>query len=148
LSGDKVLVVRAEEGRLVESEVVEGGLTEVVKRVAAKALEEWNPETSDFIVLRDVRVVTLSLPIPGDLVDKLRPYGLRRSGRDTAEFDLVVYTISFDNMMVGGEEGGYIERKIYLIAPYINEDLRVELEKQAVDIVTPKEPPEGIEELD
>jgi len=143
----EVLVIRAEEGRVVESEVVEGELAGVVKKVAARALEEWNPELSDFIVLREVRVVTLKLPIPGQLVDKLRAFGLRRAGRDEAEFDLVIYTISFDNRVVSEEEGSYLEKKIYLIAPYVNEDLRTELESMAAEIVTPKQPPEGIEEL-
>ena len=143
----KVLVVRAEEGRVTESEVVEGELEEVVRRVAAKALEEWDPRVSDFIVIREVREVTLNLPIPGHLVDKLRPFGLRRKGSNEAAFDLVVYTISFDNRLVSEEEGSYIENKIYLIAPYIDDSLRAELEAQAAEIVTVKRPPEGIEEL-
>lgn len=147
-SDGKVLVIRAEEGKVVESEVVEGDLTRVVKDVAARALEEWDPATSDFIVLREVRVVTLNLPIPGDLVDKLRMFGLRKSGPNTAEFDITVYTISFDNILVSEEEGGYLERKIYLVVPYVDDNLRAEFEAMAADIVTPKEPPEGIEELE
>lgn len=144
----KVLVVRAEEGRVAESEVVEGELEDVVKKVASKALEEWDPRVSDFIVIKEVREVTLSLPVPGHLVDMLKPFGLRRKGSDEAAFDLVVYTISFDNRLVSEEEGSYIEKKIYLVTPYIDDDLRAELEAQAAEIVTVKKPPEGIEELE
>ncbi len=144
----KVLVIRAEEGRVTESEVVEGELEEVVKETVRKALEEWDPSRSDFIVLREVREVTLGLPIPGHLVDALRPFGLTRKGPNEASFYLPVYTISFDNRLVSEEEGSYEERKIYLIVPYIDDDLRAEFEAQAADIVTPKKPPEGIEELE
>jgi len=144
----KVLVIRAEEGKVTESSVVEGELEAVVKEVARKALEEWDPRVSDFIVIKEVREVTLGLPIPGKLVDILRPFGLRRKGSKEAAFDLVVYTISFDNRLVSEEEGSYIENKIYLIAPYINDDLRAELEAQAAGIVSPKQAPEGIEELE
>lgn len=141
----KTLIVRAESGRVVESSVVEEPLEEAAKRVAREALEEWNPATSEFVVLRDVEEVTIKLPIPGDLYDELRKYGLRKKGESEAAIDLPYYTISFDNQRIGDD---YIENKVYVIAPYINEDFKTWVEVLASSIVGEKEAPEGIEELD
>jgi Uncharacterized protein conserved in archaea len=59
----KVLVIRAERGKVVKDEVVEGELKDVVKSKALEALNEWSPETSDFIVLKDERELELPLPL-------------------------------------------------------------------------------------
>ena len=140
----KVLSVRAERGKVVESVVIDGDLAEVVKQRAQQALSEWDPRTSDFIVLKDYRELELPLPISPDLVDLLREVGELSRTKDKAIARFPVYTISFENTMVG--EDKYIEYKIYLIAPYINEDVKTELEAEAQDITTEKEPPAGIEE--
>ena len=140
----KVLSVRAERGKVVESVVVDGDLAEVVKQRAQQALSEWDPRTSDFIVLKDYRELELPLPISPDLVDLLREVGELSRTKDKAIARFPVYTISFENTMVS--EDKYVEYKIYLIAPYINEDVKTELEAEAQDITTEKEPPAGIEE--
>lgn len=141
----KVLVVRAERGKVVESTVVEGSLEDVAKDVAKEALVEWDPRVSEFVVLRDVEEVTIKLPIPGELVDELRKYGLRKKGESEAAIDLPYYTISFDNRRVGDD---YIEYKVYVIAPYINDDFKAWIEVLATSIVSEKQAPEGIEELE
>ena len=43
-------------------------------------------------------------------------------------------------------EDKYVEYKIFVIAPYINDDIKTELEAEAQDITTEKETPEGIRE--
>jgi len=146
MAGGRILIVRSEKGRIVESDVVEGRLTDVVKDTARRALEEWDPEMSDFVVLKDVKEVELELPIDPDLFDVLKEYGgLVRKG-SVALARLPVYTISFDNRMI--TEESYVENKIYLVTLYINDDLKAQMEVEATSITSEKEAPEGIEEIE
>lgn len=140
----KVIIIRSEMGKIISSEVTEGELDQIVKRKSEDAMKEWNPEISDFIVLRDVRELDLPLPLNPELVDILRNVGTLSRTSEKAIVRFPIYTISFENMMIG--EDNYVEHKIYLISPYINEDVKTELEKEAVEITTEKLAPEGIEE--
>ncbi len=140
----KVLTIRAERGRVVQDEVVDMDLRELVKRKAAEALSEWDPETSDFIVLKDEREVELPLPLKPELVDLFRSIGSLSRTKDKAIGRFPIYTISFENRMIS--EDKYVEYKIYMLAPYIDDDIKAELEAEAQDITTEKEAPGGIKE--
>ncbi len=140
----KVVVIRSERGRITEKSVVEGKIEDIVKDAARKALEEWDPANSDFIAIKDLREVELDLPLNPDLVDFLREYGSLHRVKDKAVVRIPTYTISFDNVMVS--EDRYIENKIYLIAPYINDDLTVDLESMAAEYTAEKTAAPGIEE--
>lgn len=140
----KVLSIRAERGRIVESTVLDGDLADIVKRKAEEALREWDPGTSDFIVLKDNRELELQLPLKPELVDLFRSVGSLSRTKDKAIGTFPVYTISFENRMISEDQ--YVEYKIYLLAPYINDDVKTELEAEAQDITTEKEAPEGIKE--
>ncbi|MGC8572458.1 MAG: DUF2286 domain-containing protein [Caldisphaera sp.] len=140
----KVIIIRSEMGKIISSELVEGELDQIIKKKSEDAMKEWNPEISDFIVLRDVRELELPLPLNPELVDILRNVGTLSRTSEKAIARFPIYTISFENMMIG--EDNYVEHKIYLISPYINEDIKTELEKEAVEITTEKVSPEGIEE--
>ncbi|MEB3806124.1 MAG: DUF2286 domain-containing protein [Desulfurococcales archaeon] len=142
----ETIVIRAEYGKVVESSVVEGDLYKVAKEEARQALEEWQPETSDFVIARDFREVEIKLPINPDLYDRLRDMGVplsRSGGKAYATIPIVL--ISFDSEMISEEE--YQEKKIYIIAPYIDEGFKLELEKEAATLTSPREAPEGISEL-
>jgi hypothetical protein len=41
-------------------------------------------------------------------------------------------------------EDSYVENKVYIIAPYVNEDLRILFETEAASITTQEAAPEGI----
>ncbi|MCS7107535.1 MAG: DUF2286 domain-containing protein [Acidilobaceae archaeon] len=141
-----LLIVRAERGKVVESQVSDGDLNSIVKAYVIKAAEEWDPARSDFIALRDEREVEV------DDVDVAALKELERAGgrwtRTRGSFKIVfpLYTISFDNAMLSEKE--YVENKIYLIAPYINEGLKEQLELEAAEITSPPDKAGGIRELD
>ncbi len=127
---DKILVIRAEDGKVVKTVVETGTIEDVVKKYAMNAMREWEPIYSDFIVLRDKYEVRLKLPLkPGqyELIAKYRP---ERSPDGYAVFNIPIYTISFDNFW---DQGTYKDRKMYLIAPYIDESVKEELEQAAAD---------------
>ena len=142
----KILVIRSEKGKVVESEIVEGALEDVVKDTARRALEEWDPGLSDFIILKDLREIELELPIDPKLFDILREYGGLAKKGNIAIARLPLYTISFDNRMI--TENNYIENKVYLVTLFINEDLKTQVEVEAASITSEKTVPEGIEELE
>ncbi|MDP8003355.1 MAG: DUF2286 domain-containing protein [Caldisphaera sp.] len=140
----KVLIIRAEKGSIISSEIKDGEIAKIVKNKSEDAMKEWNPELSDFIVLKDEREVDFPLPLKPELVDIMRNIGSLSRTSDKAIARFPIYTISFENMMIS--EDNYVEHKIYLIAPYINDDIKIELEKEATEITTEKTGPEGIEE--
>ncbi len=125
---DKVLVIRAEDGRVVQSVIEEGKIEDIVKNYARRALNEWEPIYSDFVVLRDKYEVRLKLPISPEQFEKFSKYGLERTPDGYAVFSITIYTISFDNFWI---EGSYQDRKMYLIAPYVDENIKKELEEAA-----------------
>jgi len=142
----KVLVIRSEEGKIVESRVVEGDFFQVVKDVTGEAYREWEPASSDFIVMRDFIEAEVDLPLDPQLFDFLREYGeLAKSGSGKASIVFPFFTISFDNRMVDQEN--FIDRKVYVVAPYVNDDIRAELEAEAVRTTAPRGSPSGIQEV-
>ena len=143
-----ILVIRAEEGRVVEKRIVEGDLVEVVKQVAREAFEEWDPAGSDFLVIRDFKEIDIPFEsVTPELFDVLRDYGITKKeveGELRASFTLPVYTISFENEMIGDEMS--LEKKIYMIVPHIMDEVDAIFEKLAADITSPQAVLEGIEE--
>ena len=127
---EKVLVVRAEEGRVVEEKVVEGDMASVVKDIVAKALKEWKPPESDFVVVRENYRVTVDLPLSSEEYERYSRYGLRRTSGGQAEFEIPVYLVSFANEWRGED---YRDRKIYLVAVYVDDKLRGEMASWAAE---------------
>ena len=127
---EKILVIRAEDGRVVRSVIEEGALEEIVRKYALAALKEWEPIYSDFIVLRDKYEVRLKLPIKPEQYELIAKYRPERSPDGYAVFNIPIYTISFDNFW---DNETYKDRKMYLIAPYIDDNVKAELEGAAAD---------------
>jgi hypothetical protein len=144
----KTLVVKAVRGGNVESELVEKRFSVVVKEVAAKALEEWNPLKSDFTAIRDDRDVEIDLPLDPKLYDLLKNLDLTKVSEDKAVFTLPVFVISYDSEWISTEE--YVDNKVYVVSIYVNDEIKELVEQVAKDLVS-KEPGEeeeleGIEE--
>lgn len=142
----KIAVIRAEEGRVVESFEFEGSLTDVVKDIAKQAMEEWDPGESDFFVMRDVREITVGAEIDDETLRELEEEGLARREDGQVKVLLQYYTISFDTELV--EDENYVDRKVYVIAPLVVPALKDELEAYAASLTSEKgQSPPGIKEL-
>jgi len=145
----KTLVVKAERGVGVESELVAERFSVVVKDIARKALEEWNPLKSDFTAIRDDRDVEIDLPLKDPkLYDLLKNLNLTKISEDKAVFTLPVYVISYDSEWIGTED--YVDNRVYIVSIYIDDETKRLVEQVAQDLVS-KEPGEeeeleGIEE--
>ncbi|HIQ02830.1 MAG TPA: DUF2286 domain-containing protein [Desulfurococcales archaeon] len=132
---DEVLIIHAEEGKVKESKIVKGEINSILKEIVKKTTELWDPDKSDFVVIRDKYEVSLKLPLTREQYEKYSKYNLRRTSDGYAVFDIPVYVVSYDNEWQGDD---YYDRRIYLISLYINEDVKRDLENWAIDSTTKK----------
>jgi hypothetical protein len=128
----KVVVIRADEGKITESKIVEDEIGKIVKEVTKKALEEWEPERSDLTVLHSKLELRYRKPLPPEVADAIFNLNLEYSfeGNDVI-VNLPVMVVSFDNRWL--DETKYEEKRIYVIAPYLDDDAVKQLEEYAKD---------------
>ena len=132
----KVLVIRADEGKLTSSEIIDGDYNAVAKEVIKRALEEWNPGESDLTAIRTKFELRYKLPIDPDLYDKIRDLNLElvREGNELI-VNLPVLTISFDNAWL---DDAYLDRRMYIVSIYLDDSAKQQLEEYAIEAT--KEP--------
>lgn len=132
----KVLVIRADEGKLTSSKIIDGDYNAVAKEVIKRALEEWNPGESDLTAIRTKLELRYKLPIDPDLYDKIRDLNLElaREGNELI-VNLPVLTISFDNAWL---DDAYLDRRMYIVSIYLDDSAKQQLEEYAIEAT--KEP--------
>ena len=115
---EECIIVHIEKNKVSKKEIVKGDLISVVKEYAKKLIDEWDPETSDFIILRDNYTITYKVPLKKEIADKVRKYGARRIG-DRVEVSLPVFEITNSNRWV---EGTFQADMFVVIMPYIDDE--------------------------
>jgi len=136
----KYLILRSELGKIVSSEDVEGELKQVIINVAQKAMNEWNELSSDFSIMKDTVEIMVQLPFTKEQYMVLRNY-VKEKGQKEAVVELPVYVISFDNEWT---ESDYFDRKVYVVAPYVDSKVNGEIEQYAMQLTNPEK--KGAEE--
>lgn len=136
ISAKKTLVLSVEGGSIVSSKIVEDELEEVVKKVVVEVLPKWSPKTSDLIAMKYEHEITLKLPLSKELYEVLSKYGLSRKSSSEVIARLPVYVISYENRWVGED---LIDEKVYVISPYINDEIKNDVELLAIDLTSPAE---------
>ncbi len=143
----KILVIESKNGKIIESQILEGDYFEIVKQIAQEALKKWSPDSSDFVAVRDVWDIELDETITESLKKRFEELKLivEEEGKKIAR--IPVYTISYDNRMLGTED--YMEKGIYMIVPFIDEQLKDIFETEAADLTAEKskEEPKGFIDL-
>lgn len=109
-------------------EVVEGSLKEAVRSVVLKALEAWNMEASDFMVMRDKYAATVKLPLTKEQYEEYSGYELRRVSSSEAEVRVPIYIVSFDNEWRGDD---YLDKEVFVVAPYVSDAQLEEMKELA-----------------
>ncbi len=71
------VVIYIENENIANKEIVKSSLTDTVKNYVKKLLDKWNPEESDFIVLKVPQTVSLDLPLSKELYRKVEKYGVK-----------------------------------------------------------------------
>jgi len=136
ISTKKTLVLSVESGNIVSSKIVEDELEEVVKKIVVEVLPKWSPKTSDLIAMKYEHEITLRLPLSKELYETLSKYGLSRKSSSEVIARLPVYVISYENRWVGED---LIDEKVYVISPYINDEIKNDVELLAIDLTSPAE---------
>lgn len=139
----RVLVIKSVMGKVESKDVVEGDIHEVVRQVTQKALSEWEPLSSDFVVVRDKYEVSLKLPLKPEEFERYKRFGLRRTPDGYAVFEVPVYLISYENEWRGSD---YVDRKVYLVSLYVNDEITGEMEEWAAEAT--RETPPAAEEIE
>ncbi len=141
----KVLVIESRNGRILESRIVEDDYFKVVKEVTREALEKWSPDRSDLVAVRDVWDIEVDETIGEELRKKFEELGLlvKEGSKEIAK--IPVYTISYDNKMFSPED--YAERGLYMVVPYIDEELKNIFEAEAADLTSERKEPKGFIDL-
>ncbi|MCS7139955.1 MAG: DUF2286 domain-containing protein [Candidatus Nezhaarchaeota archaeon] len=127
-SEEKSVLIHSDRGSIKRVIEIEGPLHEAVKKAAFEALQLWNPEASDFVVMRDNYVKTLKLPLTREEYEYYSKFELKRS-TDKAEAIIPIYVASFNNEW---RDTDYYDNEVFIIAPKLpSEDLE-ELKKRAM----------------
>ena len=133
MMSNKVIIINVEKGNIKFSRLVEDSVENVVKNVIIDILPQWSPKTSDLIVMKYEHTVTLKLPISKDIYDEIVKYGFERKSSHEIYVKLPVYVVSYDNSWVGED---VIDNKVCVIAPYINDEVKKQIEGLAVEVTT------------
>ncbi len=138
----KILILKSEDGKITSDEMVEGEIGKVVKDTANKALEEWNEESSDFIIIKDFHEIRLPLPLNPKMYEVLKKFSMSKQDK-TAIVKIPSYVISFDNLWVDNDS---IDRKVYVISYFLDDKTKKELEEDAIKLTSPETKQEETEE--
>ena len=113
------VVIYIENERIANKEIIKSSLTDTVKNYVKRLLDVWNPEESDFIVLKVPQTVSLNLPLSKELYKKVEKYGVKRVG-NKAEVEIPTYEIIYSNRWMGEDMEA---DRFVVIMPYINDDV-------------------------
>ncbi|MEM4502701.1 MAG: DUF2286 domain-containing protein [Ignisphaera sp.] len=138
----KILIIRSEEGVIKEHQIVEGTLDKSLKETVIKALELWNPQKSDLVVVRHKHEVNVNLPITKEQYELYSQFNLKRFG-DKAVFEIPIYIISFENEWI---EDQIRDSKVFVVAPYIDEVTSSKVLELAKNITSEEESEEELGE--
>jgi len=136
------VIIYVENNNIAKKEVLKGDVSTVVKDLAKKLIEEWDPNASDFIILKDQYPVKLPLPLSKELMDKLSSFDIKRVGNE-AETSLPVYEITYSNKW---EEETFKAERLIVISPLINDEITTQITDAVINALN--EESEESEELE
>ncbi|KUO91665.1 MAG: DUF2286 domain-containing protein [Thermocladium sp.] len=136
------VIIYVENNNIAKKEVLKGDVSTVVKDLAKKLIEEWDPNASDFIILKDQYPVKLPLPLSKELMDKLSSFDIKRVGNE-AEASLPVYEITYSNKW---EEETFKAERLIVISPLINDEITTQITDAVINALN--EESEESEELE
>lgn len=124
----KTIVILSENGNAKIYKELNIRLEEAVKEVAKEAMELWNVNKSDFIIIRDNYPMELKLPLTSEEYDAYSKFNIQRTAQRTVIIELPVYVISFDNEWF---DDGYKDNKVFIVT--IGSPLREEVRNDLLE---------------
>ncbi len=138
------VIIYVENESIVNKEIVKSSLTETVKDHVKRLLDKWNPDESDFIVLKVPQTISLDLPLNKELYKRVEKFGVKRVG-NKAEVEIPTYEIIYSNRWMG--EDMETDRFV-VIMPYINDGAINQVVNNILASLTPEGEGEGEEFLE
>jgi len=138
----KVIVVKSENGNVSKKDIVEGDLASILRSVANEALKEWNENSSDFIIMKDVHEIHLPLPLKPQTYEMFKNY-IKGKAKNEAIVEIPVFVISFDNEWVDSD---FKDKRVYVVSLYVDEKAEKEILEYAKQITSPQQQEEEVEE--
>lgn len=129
----KIIVIKSENGNVSKKDIVDGNIPEVLRTTANEALKEWNENSSDFIIMKDMHEVHIPLPLKPQTYELLKNY-IKSRTKTEAVAEIPVYVISFDNEWI---ESDFKDKRVYVVSPYIDEKSENELLEYAKQVTSP-----------
>ncbi len=117
---NKTIVIKARKGNIVEEYIVEKEYQVVIKEVAIKALNEWDPLLSNFDIMKYAYSIEKPLPLKPEEVDIIMDLSPRRE-KDKVVFSIPMYIVSYKNYKIGDQ---LIDEEVYVVAPYIGDEYK------------------------
>jgi len=128
----KFLVLKSESGKVTWEQLIDGDLKSTITTVARKALDEWDVDKLDFIILKDVHEVRKKLPLSPSVYEMISIYLKGKEGGE-AFAEVPVYIISFDNQW---EEDDFKDKRIYVLTPYLDDESKKEMVQYATELTS------------
>lgn len=113
----KIIVVKSENGNISRKDILEGDLGGILRSTANEALKEWNENSSDFIIMKDMHEIHIPLPLKPQTYEVFKNF-IKSRTKQEAIAEIPVFVISFDNEWI---ESDFKDKKVYVISPYIDE---------------------------
>ncbi|BDR91147.1 DUF2286 domain-containing protein [Vulcanisaeta souniana] len=132
-------IIYVENESIANKEIVKSNLTETVKDYVKRLLDKWNPDESDFIVLKVPQTISLDLPLNKELYKRVEKFGVKRVG-NKAEVEIPTYEIIYSNRWMG--EDMETDRFV-VIMPYINDEAINQVVNNILASLTPEGEGEG-----
>ena len=131
----KIIVVKSENGNVSKKDIVEGDLADVLRSTANEALKEWNENSSDFIIMKDLHEIHIPLPLKPQTYEIFKNY-IKSRTKQEAIAEIPVFVISFDNEWV---ESDFKDKKVYVVSLYIDDKSENEILDYAKQVTSPQQ---------
>lgn len=131
----KVIIVKSENGNVSKKDIIEGDLSSILRSVANDALKEWNENSSDFIIMKDIHEIHIPLPLKPQTYEIFKNYIKGRTNKE-AIAEIPVYVISFDNEWLDSD---FKDKKVYIVSLYIDDKTENEILEYAKQITLPQQ---------
>ncbi|MCS7096921.1 MAG: DUF2286 domain-containing protein [Candidatus Methanomethylicia archaeon] len=122
------MVILSENGNAQIYKELNMELEKAVKWIAKEAMDIWDLNKSDFIIIRDNYPAEIKLPLTSEEYDAYSKLKIQRTSQKTVIVELPLYIISFDNEWL---DDGYKDNKVFVIT--LGSPLREEVKKEIIE---------------
>ncbi|MEM3833620.1 MAG: DUF2286 domain-containing protein [Thermoprotei archaeon] len=119
------LIIYVNDGKIVKSERRSDDLNKNLKQIVSQILNEWNPEISDFAIVRDEIIHRFKLPLNPKKYEIYSKFNLTKEGNEGL-IAIPAYITSYESILT---DDRYIDKKLAVITYYVDE----EVEKTAIE---------------